>query len=204
MTSGRRLPRTGEFLRLAAGSIALIALQSGSASPVSWGLPQLMALLTHEPHHDVRFVERRYLHVLTQPLESSGRLSFTPPQRIEETILTPKKETLVVDGDTLLVRRANNSVSTVELPDHPEIKTLIDSIRGTLSGNLSMLRGNYTVTVQGDAHRWRLLLVPLPRDAAAVVSKIRISGAGGDVSMIEFRFPNGDRSEMTITQIQSP
>ena len=203
MISGSSPLGTLEFSRIAAGLAAALLLQSGSAAPAAWGLPQLMTMLAANTQHRVGFVERRYLHFLTRPLESSGWLSFTPPQRVEEATLTPRKETIIADGHTLLIYRAGRA-TRLDLRDRPEVHTLVEGIQGTLSGNLSMLQQDYSVSLRGDAQHWRLSLVPIQRDAARVVSEIRISGVEGDVSAIDFRFPNGDRSEMTITRMQNP
>lgn len=203
MTSGSPPLGNLDFSRLVVGLTAVLLLQSGSATPAAWGLPQLMTTLTANTQHRVGFVEQRYLHFLTQPLESSGWLSFTPPHRVEIATLAPKKETVIADGSTLLIYRAG-SATRVDLHDHPEIGTMVDGIRGTLSGNLSMLQQNYAVALRGNARHWRLSLVPLQKDAAHVVSEILISGVDGDVSAIDFRFPNGDRAEMTITRMQIP
>lgn len=204
MISGNPLPRTVEFARIFLGLTVLILLQSGSAAPAAWGLPQLMSMLTGNAHRPVGFVERRYLHFLTRPLESSGWLSFTPPQRVEQATLIPKKETIIADGNTLWIHHAGNSATRVDLRNRPEIRSLVDGIRGTLSGNLAMLQKHYTVTLRGNPQHWRLSLIPIQGDTAHVISDIQISGAEGNVSAINFRFPNGDRSEMMITRLQHP
>ena len=60
------------------------------------------------PRGEGKFVERKYLAMLTAPLDFSGTLVYTAPGRLEKNTLAPKPERLVLDQDklTLNIRTA--------------------------------------------------------------------------------------------------
>jgi outer membrane lipoprotein-sorting protein len=188
----------------AAAVCLTIALASHPALAQDWQLPDLMRTLGQNQRQKATFVEKRYLSVLDGPLESSGELSFTPPDRLEKRTLKPKKESLIVDGDTLIIGQSNRRERRVSLQEHPEISAFVDSIRGTLAGDQSALEKVYSIQLSGTAEQWRLSLVPRQKEMARIVSHVQIAGSQGDLSTIEFDFADGDRSEMTVAKVRSP
>ena len=60
--------------------------------------------LSKVPAAKGKFVERKYLAMLTAPLDSSGTLVYTAPGRLEKNTLAPKPERLVLDQDKLTHR----------------------------------------------------------------------------------------------------
>ena len=65
---------------LCAFNVALA--QGDSAAP--WGLPELMAELHAVSSVRAKFVEKKYLHALSAPLELSGTLAYEAPDRLEK------------------------------------------------------------------------------------------------------------------------
>jgi outer membrane lipoprotein-sorting protein len=178
-------------------------LAIGSAMADDWQLPDLMRTLSRNRQQQATFVEKRYLSVLDKPLESSGELSFVPPGRLEKRTLKPKRESLIVDGDVLIVDQSNRRHLEVKLQEHPEISAFVESIRGTLAGDQSALEKVYSLELSGTAEQWRLSLVPRQKEMARIVSQIQIAGSQSDLTTIEFDFPDGDRSEMTVARARS-
>ncbi|HEV3019539.1 MAG TPA: outer membrane lipoprotein carrier protein LolA [Burkholderiaceae bacterium] len=166
-------------------------------------LPDLMRTLSHNQQQEATFVEKRYLSVLDKPLESSGELYFIPPNRLEKRTLKPKPETLIVDGDVLIVDQSNRHRFTVSLQERPDISAFVESIRGTLAGDQSALEKFYSIELSGSADRWRLSLVPLRQEMMRIISRIQIAGSQADLTTIEFDFADGDRSEMLVAKARS-
>jgi outer membrane lipoprotein-sorting protein len=166
-------------------------------------LPDLMRTLSHNQQQEATFVEKRYLSVLDKPLESSGELFFIPPNRLEKRTLKPKPETLIVDGDVLIVDQSNRHRFTVSLQERPDISAFVESIRGTLAGDQSALEKFYSIELSGSADRWRLSLVPLRQEMVRIISRIQIAGSQADLTTIEFDFADGDRSEMLVAKARS-
>jgi outer membrane lipoprotein-sorting protein len=179
------------------------ALSMRPAAAGDLQLPDLMRTLSRNQQQEATFVEKRYLAVLDKPLESSGELSFVPPNRLEKRTLKPRPESVIVDGDVLIVDQANRRPLRLNLQEHPEISAFVESIRGTLAGDQSALEKAYSIELSGSEQRWRLELVPRQQSMARIVSRIQIAGSQGDLTTIEFDFADGDHSEMVVARARS-
>jgi hypothetical protein len=164
----------------------------------------LMQALAQQTSASARFVERKYIGFVDQPIESRGELFFTAPDRLEKRTLEPRQESLVLEGETLKVEQAGKRRMTVSLTSHPEAAAFVESIRGTLAGDLVALQKFYSVELSGNLERWKLVLVPLQERMQKIVTRIRIEGAASTVRSIGFDQADGDHSEMQITPGTGP
>lgn len=172
---------------------------AAAASAADWGLEQLMHALAQVKSSKARFVERKEMEILSSPLESSGTLIYTAPDRLEKHTLKPRQESLVLEGSRLtLESKARHQRRTFELQEQPVIGAFVESIRSTLAGDLATLKRYYEVSLSGGEGDWRLLLKPSASDMRRFVSEIRISGSRDGIGIIEITEIQGDRSVMTI------
>ncbi len=186
----------------------MIAAHSGRAAvaaemavPPAWGLEQLMQDLGRIKAAKGRFIERKYMAMLSTPLELSGTLVYTAPGKLEKHTLRPQAESLILEGDKLTVdNKARNQRRTFSLPENPVIWAFVESIRATLAGDLKTLNRFYHVDLEGTQSRWTLLLKPRDPAMQNVVSEIRLSGGGTWIDRIETVESGGDRSVMTVTR----
>jgi outer membrane lipoprotein-sorting protein len=169
-----------------------------------WALADLMQLLAQQKSGKASFVEKKYIGILDKPLESSGELSFDAPDRLEKRTLKPRAEAMLLDGDKLTVTMHERRPINLRLQDHPEIATLVESIRGTLSGDKEALEKNYTIDFTGVQSKWQLTLAPVQKEVAKVVRQIRIGGADANIKLITFDQVDGDRFVMTISKVVAP
>ena len=195
-------------LRQAVQSLApvicgILVAVSASTAYAAWDLQQLMQNLSQNKSGQATFVEKKYIAVLDRPIESSGDLLYTAPDRLEKRTLKPKPESMVVNGNDLVVERGRKK-HRVQLQNYPELAAFIDSIRGTLAGDLKALERNYQLSLEGTAERWTLQLVPVGDKMRAVVQRIRIAGVADDVRSVEITQADGDRSLMTIEKLTAP
>ena len=181
----------------------LFMAASASTALAAWDLQQLMQNLSQNKSGQANFVEKKYIAVLDRPIESSGNLLYTAPDRLEKRTLKPRPESMVVNGNELVVERGRQK-HRVQLQNYPELAAFIDSIRGTLAGDLKALERNYQLSLEGTAERWTLQLVPVGDKMRAVVQRIRISGIADDVRNVEITQADGDRSLMTIEKLTAP
>ncbi len=188
-------------MALVIAAAALPAAIAQTESKAKWDLTQLMHDLRQVKTARGRFVERRYLAILTAPLESSGTLVYIAPGRLEKHTLSPRQDSLTLDGDTLLVEnKETGQRRQVALEEQPVVRAFVESIRATLAGDLQTLSRFYEVSLEGDASRWRLRLKPTAPRMREVISEIRLSGNGTWVGVIEILDAGGDRSVMTVTR----
>jgi outer membrane lipoprotein-sorting protein len=207
MTSGNRRKRRNAALALVwLGAAAFWAASARADNTIEHpgsaaGLQQIMLGLQSVPQSRAKFTERKYLHMLNQPLESSGTLIYVAPGHLEKNTELPKPESLVVDGGTLTVTGGPDGQSrSLALPDYPELGAIVESIRATLAGDSASLDRFYSVTLQGGLPAWTLVLEPRDPKVLAMVSSIRISGHNSRIATIETFEAGGDRSVMTVLQ----
>src|SRR5208337_4267882 len=97
-------------LAVAAGLLLLIlAMTLAGASDAAWaqapvpapgwGVMQLMNGMRGVRHATARFVEQKFMQMLRQPQESSGRLIYVAPDRLQKETLAPTPSELIVNGD---------------------------------------------------------------------------------------------------------
>ena len=157
-----------------------------------------MAHLAQAPARKASFVEDKTVAALTTALHSEGRLAFRKPDHLEKVTTAPQYESLVVDGNRLVVDGGSEPPRVVDLGGQPAIRTLVDTIRGALSGDLAALRQSYDVSGTGTAADWRIVLHPRDPAVAQLVKEVRLAG-GADLRSIETIAPNGDTDTLTIT-----
>ena len=174
-----------------------------SAQAASWGLDQLMSELAQTRYSHARFSEKKSIAILDQPVESSGELFYSAPDRLEKRTLKPRYETMLVEGNVLTIERGRKR-HRLQLQDYPELAAFIDSIRGTLSGDRRALERNYRLSLDGSAAQWSLQLLPLQPKMLAVVQQIRVKGARDQIRSIEIRQADGDSALMLIDKPDSP
>jgi outer membrane lipoprotein-sorting protein len=177
--------------------VLALAFPSHGAEP-GWGLTQLMIELGRVKQAKATFVERKYLKVLNAPLESSGKLIYTAPYLLEKHTLAPKPESMVVDHDVLTLEMRGRK-RVLQIQDYPVLWAFVESIRGTLKGDLSALQQFYRVKLDGTRQEWQLQLQPTEKKMAALIQTIAIRGSKDRLNGIEIIEADGDRSVMTVT-----
>lgn len=188
--------------RLLACAGLVLALASAPAH-AAWDVDQLMQALAQNKSGRATFVEKKYIAMLDKPVESSGELLYTAPDRLEKRTVKPKPESMVLEGNTLTVERGHRHY-VLALQDYPELGAFTESIRGTLAGDQKALARIYDITLDGTQERWTLTLRPIEPKMAAAVQRVVIQGRRADLRSIEIEQADKDRSVMTITSTAAP
>jgi outer membrane lipoprotein-sorting protein len=200
-----------KFLRFAIPNLLLLSMLL--VSPIShaerslndsgWNIDQLMQSLSAIRSGHASFVEKKSIAMLDKPVESSGELFYSAPDRLEKRTLKPKTESMLLDKDTLTLEQRGKK-RALSLQSYPEIAAFIDSIRGTLAGDRKSLERTYKLSLGGDEQSWDLVLLPIEDKMKKVVAKISIAGSGNVLHTIEIKQADGDSSLMTITALPVP
>ena len=196
-----RIERVGRALLLGLLAGPLLALAALPAH--AFGVDDLMGLLGRARHGEARFTEQRFVQGLDGPLDASGVLHFTPPDKLERRTLSPRPESMRVEGNVMVLSRGGRT-RTVTLDSMPELLGMVEALRGTLSGNAPQLQRYFRTELSGDARDWRLQLEPLDRALAAQLVRLRISGTQGEVRGVDMDFVGGDRAVMKIEPVKAP
>jgi hypothetical protein len=179
--------------------VLLLGMTTPTPSFAAWDVDALMALLRAHPPGTAHFDETKEMALLDRPLESSGELVFTPPDRLEKHVTSPGDERVVADRERLVVEHGGRR-QELRLADYPQVAVLIESIRGTLAGDRAALERTYTLELSGAAPSWRLVLRPRDAAAAKLVTRVTIEGSQAEVRRVAIDQADGDRSLMRITR----
>lgn len=183
-------------------AVVLLGLGLVTGAQAAYDIGQLMSDLATQKGGRARFVEKRHVALLDKPVQASGEMIYSPPDRLEKRTLLPRPETMVLDKDMLSLERDKRKF-TIHLNNRPEAEAFVDSIRSTLSGNRKALEQNYALTLEGESQRWVLTLVPSDPVIAALLRRITVSGSKNQVRHIEYLQADGDRSEISIEPIEA-
>lgn len=182
---------------LVAGAVGKV--QGQAHDDGHWDLQALMAKRRQVESATATFVEHKYLRILMQRLETSGRLRYKAPDWLQKVTSKPIPETFELQGDSMTMVQRKGERVTASLSAHPEIAALVEGMRSTLAGDLATLERHYTIEFKGNASAWRLRLSPRNATVREKVSVIAISGSEEQIKLVEVREQDGDRSEMIIT-----
>jgi hypothetical protein len=149
-----------------------------------------------------KFVEKRYLKLLKEPVESSGTVTYTAPDRFEKHTTVPLQERMSVERHLVTLQVGNKRPQQIMIDHHPALAAITDAFRGALSGNTIMLREAFKVSAEGSRSKWLLNLVPMQQQQQQYIRAIKVSGAQNVINGIEVLQADGDRSVMTLTRSQ--
>ncbi|QTD43689.1 LolA-related protein [Ottowia testudinis] len=197
MTSGTTRPERSPWRFWRMASMVLAGLGAAGAAWADWGIATLMQQLARQPAGEARFTETKKLALLDAPLTSSGRLLYSPPDRLEKITTQPKAESFTVQQDQVVVVRDGRR-REMRLQQYPEVLAIVEGIRGTLLGNEALLRQYYDLRLLGSEQDWRLALIPRDERLARWVRQITVNGQRQVVSSIETLQVDGDSSIMRI------
>ena len=180
-------------------AMLMCVLLMNDAAAEALDVDSLMKQLAASTYSTAHFTEHKFLRSLNQPLELSGILKYESRDHFVKQTLEPRQETLTIDKGTLTIERKGKTRS-LQLQDYPAMQGFIECIRDTMSGDLSGLRQNYSLQLDGDLRHWQLTLLPKDVRLLKVIQTVLISGSDGHVNTVEIRETKGDRSVMNIVR----
>jgi outer membrane lipoprotein-sorting protein len=186
---------------LLASALAAVAAHPCFAAD-AFDLTALAALLAQRKSGEARFEETRLVSGIDGPLFSSGTLSFSAPDSFARHTLRPREESMAVQGNLITLKRSGRS-RQMTLDAVPELSTLVEALRGTLTGDAVALQKHFNTAVAGNPQGWKLTLVPRHTTLGLQVREVIIEGQRGDMRSVALWLAGGDSSRMTIEPIES-
>jgi outer membrane lipoprotein-sorting protein len=163
-------------------------------------IAQLMQKLEKAKPSHATFTEKKHIALLDEPVESSGELFFTAPDHLEKRTLLPKPESLIVDGNKIFIERGSKTYYFT-MQNLPELGVFINSIRGTLAGDLKSLERSFQLSLKGNIDQWTLQLLPTNKKMQKLLNNIQIVGLNDQIHSIEISQVDGDSSHMLIKPV---
>jgi len=164
-------------------TLAMSLLFSNASHADDFTVKQLMQMLAKATPDHATFIETKQIALLDQPVVSSGELFFTAPDHLEKRTLLPKPESLTLDGNKILIERGSKTYYFT-LQNLPELGILVNSIRGTLAGDLNTLERHFVLNLEGGADQWLLQLVPNKAKMQKLLTDIQIAGSQSQIQTI--------------------
>ena len=180
----------------AAGSLAAAA--NGSAPGE---LEALMRRFASSGGVRARFRESRQLVILTDPIETTGTLYFAPPDRLARHTTWPGRSSVVIEAERVLLADETGK-RVFDLNTSEVARALVGNLMIVFRGDLESLRARYAISFDSNAERWTLDLEPRSRDVRGVIERIRFVGHGRNLTAMETRESNGDRTIMELSEIE--
>ena len=148
------------------------------------------------------FRESRTLSLLVLPLESSGLLYFSPPNRMARFTFEPAVSSLIIDGERLRVREGESG-EVVDLTGNPMAHVFVDNFIVLFNGDGESLRERYHVQIAGEpgAEAWSLALAPRSAPLEDVIEGITLFGDARGITRMEMRSRDGDTTTTHLETI---
>jgi outer membrane lipoprotein-sorting protein len=182
--------------------LATLASGSAAAQPTQPDTPldlqALMADMAALPQRHDTFREERQLPQLDQPVVTTGTLTWRRPDYLEKDTTAPAQERVVINGDQVQITSADGQPKHVDLSQSPELRVLVEALRGPLSGDITALRRLFDIRQAGTWSGWVLQLVPRDPAAARFLREIQITGHATQILEIMTVQANGSQDRLTI------
>lgn len=175
----------------------LLPLAARAADPFA----EVMAALASARESRARFVEEKEVPELETPLHATGLLAWRAPDRLEKRTIEPAEELFLVEGDRVTLDRPGRGVrETISLDAAPEIRPLVEALRGTLAGDAARLALHHEVSFGGTPASWRIVLVPRSLRVRGAVQRIVLEGEGAFLRVVETQGNDG-RTRLMATPL---
>ncbi len=162
-------------------------------------LNEVMSKLASVKVAKAEFTETRYLKLLVAPVQSTGVLTYTAPDKFEKLTLKPVEEKMTIAKHLVTVEEpAKGRKNTITPTSFPALSALIDALRGALSGNVNLLSETFKVKIDGAASQWKLTLIPKEAVQYGYIHKITVSGKQEMIDSMEVLQADGDRSVLSM------
>ena len=201
MTSGEKTSRAVGTLvsTLCACALAIVPLafsHAGSSTGVE--LTELMQKLSAVRAAGGKFTERKYLSILNEPLILEGTVHYRAPDYLKKEYDDPDSESYEVRGDNLTIEFPDGRRRDLSIDEHPVLRAFVESYRGTLAGDLEILRRHFKLELGGYMDAWQLRLTPRTPELAKRLRAVVMRGREGTVTSVETLEASGDRSVMML------
>jgi hypothetical protein len=179
---------------IAAIAIAVYAEEPGESAELS--LAELMHRMATTTGVIADFQEQKEITLLEQPLRSSGRLFFVPPDRLARFTLKPEFSALVIDGNRLYFQ--DGTGEEFDLSGNLMARVFVDNFIVLFNGDLERLQSLYRTDFSTKGGEWSLILTPRRAPLSKFVEEITLRGDSSGMREMVIRNSDGDRTETRL------
>jgi outer membrane lipoprotein-sorting protein len=177
------------------------SLASDATDPAPTELVALMERFAESGGVRARFRELRHLAILIDPIETTGMLYFAPPDRLARHATWPGRSSVVV-GARRVSLGDETGQRVFDLNTSEVARALVGHLMIVFRGDLESLKARYSISFDSDGENWTLDLEPRSRALRGIIDRIRFTGRDRELSAMETRESNGDRTIMRFSEIE--
>jgi len=163
-----------------------------------------MARLAASPGLRTNFVEFRTLPLLSEPIETHGRIALAPPDAFARITESPMRSSLVLQKGRL---RFETDAEITDLSGDPALRRVAEELLHLLGGDLRALRQSHSLAFdlqpQLGPEAWSLELVPRHPQARRFVLRLVLRGVGDLPVSLELEEPEGGRAVMRFSGLEA-
>jgi hypothetical protein len=148
-----------------------------------------------------KFVQRRHLAGLAQPLESSGRFLFAREAGVEWHTEQPFDSVFVLTESGITQRDEGGPPLRIAAADQPALAVLSRVFFALFALDLDVLSRDFQLFGERRGTGWVLGLRPRTAALGGVFRQAIVSG-GASVERVVLEDGNGDRSEIDLREVQ--
>jgi hypothetical protein len=157
-------------------------------------LEQLRERLSPPGPFRVEFTEKRFVAVLSQPLESRGSMRCIPNKGLQWEILAPVVRTTIITPKAIAQVVGQRTVHTSS-----DATNISQTMLSLLSGTLDAVGRHFELALGGNLTAWELRLTPRDSFFREVVSLV-VVGGGVRPQRVEVHHASGDRVVTTFSE----
>jgi outer membrane lipoprotein-sorting protein len=177
------------------------SLASDATDPAPTELVALMERFAGSGGVRARFRELRYLSILTDPIETAGMLYFAPPDRLARHATWPGRSSVVIEAERVSLGDETGQ-RVFDFNTSEVARALVGNLMIVFRGDLESLKARYSISFDSDGENWTLDLEPRSRALRGIIDRIRFTGRSPELSAMETRESNGDRTIMRFSEIE--
>jgi outer membrane lipoprotein-sorting protein len=200
--------RRARALGFAFVAIALVAFpafpssEEGKARPdMDPTLESVMTALSESGGVEARFRESRELAILNEPIVSSGKLYFSPPDWLARHVTEPGEARVIVRDDRVTFQD-ETGIQVLELGSSEVARAMVGNVSVLMRGDLETLRRQYEVAFTSKGDLWTLDLEPRDRIVRQLIERLRVDGRGNELVRMESIETSGDITRTEFLEVE--
>lgn len=186
------------------GTNIIHANESSNLSTQNLTLDSLMKKRASIKETWALFKEKKITSAFSKPLLLEGKLFYRSPDSLIKHYTSPDeiryeaiKNTIIIETHDIL----NDEIEQqqINLDRIPILNAFITALRGTLSGNIIIIREFFDLKYASNHNQWKITLVPKNESIRKKISTLVLGGKNESLLRVEINETSGDS---TVTVIQ--
>ena len=146
-----------------------------------------------------RFTQNKTMAMLAEPTVSEGLMSYVSPDKLRWAYTSPYAFALVVDGDKI-TKITDGNEEILDAKSGRMYQGIVNIIMSSATGRNLFDKSTFDIVFTDDGNLWKAEMTPKKRDMRRmfamltfyfdkktnVISKVEMTEAGGDMTMIQF------------------